>query len=825
MMHPFAPGSRALLLALFAALPVFAQNGRITGRVTDAATGEPLVAANVSMIGTSTGAATDRDGRFNIVSLPAGLYTLSISRIGYRPIQRRARVVGDSTLVVDVALESQVLEIPELVVERDRLVGNRDQVYAIPGSAHYLGPEALRRHQASDANRLLAEIPGVNLQEEDGYGLRPNIGLRGSGSERSQKITLMEDGILIAPAPYAAPAAYYFPTIGRMQGVEVRKGASQIKYGPYTTAGALNLISAPIPEKLQVGAKVVTGSDHARTLHATLGDSRRHFGFVAEVYRDGVDGFKRLDGGGNTGFEKTDYMLKFRFNSDRRAPLYHELSFKFNRVDEVANETYLGLTEADFAAKPLRRYAGSQQDVFKAEHNLLQLRYFLRLSSRFDITTSLYRSDFGRNWYKLDKVQPAAGADAVKIGAILEAPQTYAEEYAIIAGRRDSQGGLLWVKANNRQYKAQGVQSVAAGQFTLAGTWNQIEVGLRYHTDAMDRFQWVDGYGMQQARMALEVAGTPGTESNRIESARAWAAFIEHRITAGRLTVVPGLRFESIQLQRRDYGTADPERTGRNLKTRQNRVQVWIPGIGLSYDFTAAVGAFSGIHKGFAPPGSREDTRPEESVNFEAGLRLRPGALAVQVVAFLNDYSNLLGADLAASGGDGSGDLYNGGAATVQGFELSASYAWQARVARWPLQLPLRLAYTWTDGRFGSTFASDFEPWGKVQAGDELPYVARHQLAVGFGVHGPALRFDGSARYVSAMRTEAGRGAFDPHKSTDAALVLDVTLAYRFSVTSSAFVSVRNLGNRIYLVARRPAGLRPGLPRTFLAGVEVGLGK
>jgi len=179
---------------------VYAQTGKVIGRVTDAITGKPLTAANVSVIGTATGTATDRDGQFRIAALPAGEITLQISRIGYQPVQRRVQVLRDSTVAVEVALQSLVLESPELVVERDRLVGNRDQVYAIPGSAHYLGPEALRQQQISDPHRLLAEIPGVNIQEEDGYGLRPNIGLRGSGSERSQKITLMEDGIRIARA-------------------------------------------------------------------------------------------------------------------------------------------------------------------------------------------------------------------------------------------------------------------------------------------------------------------------------------------------------------------------------------------------------------------------------------------------------------------------------------------------------------------------------------------------------------------------------------------------------------------------------------------------
>ena len=61
----------------------------------------------------------------------------------------------------------------------------------------------------------------------------------------------------IAPAPYAAPAAYYFPRIPRMSAVEVSKGPAAIKYGPQTVAGAISMLSEPIPDATgRVGGKL-----------------------------------------------------------------------------------------------------------------------------------------------------------------------------------------------------------------------------------------------------------------------------------------------------------------------------------------------------------------------------------------------------------------------------------------------------------------------------------------------------------------------------------------------------------------------------------------
>ena len=68
------------------------------------------------------------------------------------------------------------------------VIGNRFDPFAVPGSVTVLDQDALATFRYGDANRILRQVPGVNLQEEDGAGLFPNIGLRGSSVERSSNI-------------------------------------------------------------------------------------------------------------------------------------------------------------------------------------------------------------------------------------------------------------------------------------------------------------------------------------------------------------------------------------------------------------------------------------------------------------------------------------------------------------------------------------------------------------------------------------------------------------------------------------------------------------
>ena len=129
--------------------------------------------------------------------------------------------------------------------EEITVVGSQVEARGVAGSAHFIGQEELEKFSYSDIQRIGREVPGVSVQLEDGYGLRPNISIRGVATERSGRITLLEDNVLIAPAPYSAPSAYYFPTAGRMYAFEVLKGPAAITQGPYTIGLSLIHISEP----------------------------------------------------------------------------------------------------------------------------------------------------------------------------------------------------------------------------------------------------------------------------------------------------------------------------------------------------------------------------------------------------------------------------------------------------------------------------------------------------------------------------------------------------------------------------------------------------
>jgi Fe(3+) dicitrate transport protein len=464
---------------------VIAQTGQIEGILYTSDSTATLPGVSVWIEHSQMGTITNGSGKFTLKNIPVGKHQLIISSLGYQTIITEINIENNQTSSFTGYLKESSASLNELVIMTKGNTGLKN----IPGSATFLSPKELQKFSYTDINRTLRAVPGVNIQEEDGFGLRPNIGLRGTGVERSSKITLMEDGILMAPAPYADPAAYYFPTVGRIQSVEILKGSSQIKYGPYTTGGALNLISTQIPDALSARINMIGGSFGGRNLHAYAGNTHKNVAYLVETFQMGSDGFKEIDGGGNSGFIKKDYVAKLRINTNPDAKIYQALSFKWGQNSEQSNETYLGLTEQDFKNNPNRRYSSTQNDLMSTGHEQLSVNHLIKLNKNLSISTVAYRNKFKRNWYKLDRVADSSGTK-YSLANVLENPEVYQEAYHVLAGNSKGLDNALYLKANNRAYAAQGIQTQINYRLKTGKITHELEIGIRYHEDQVDRFQW-----------------------------------------------------------------------------------------------------------------------------------------------------------------------------------------------------------------------------------------------------------------------------------------------------------------------------------------------
>lgn len=691
------------------------------------------------------------------------------------------------------------------------IIGHRTDVADVPGSAHVIDNESLEVFIESDILRVLRTVPGVYLQEEEGFGLRPNIGIRGSGLDRSARIALLEDGVLIAPAPYSAPSAYYFPTQRRMHALEVLKGPAAIVIGPRTTGGAINLISTPIPAESGGAIDLRVGQHHTNDAHINFGHHGERISWLLETVQSASDGFKHIDGpvGGPTGYDLEDYVAKLRLDSDPSASLYQSLRFKLGYTEQTSDETYLGLTDADFASDPNLRYAASAGDVFDSEHAQYQLSYALDPGNSWRAEITAYRNEFKRNWYKLQSV------NGTGIGSILDDAATFATELAYLKGDTSPDDAIA-KRANKRSYYSQGIQASLEWDFGFGDAEVALTTGLRIHRDEEDRFQHEDAYRMEDGRLVVTTAAAPGSNTNRVSDADVQAFFADTEIRSGRWILTPGLRFEHADMQRLDYSTSDPSRDDGPARTRRNSVSAVIPGMGALYRLSSEWRLLAGIHKGFNPPAPGSTAEEESSLNVEAGTRYDNESLSFEAIYFVNDYDNLVGTVTESTGGGEIGDQYDGGKVSVKGLELSAAYEWGAGQVR----IPVDVEYTWThEAEFQSAFESGFDPWGTVEAGDELPYVPEHQLRASAGVVNPPWRFNLAANYIGTLRTRAGQGAFEPSESIDSHVVWDLVAAWSFTPKLSTYVKVDNLFDETYVAARRPAGVRPGLPRTLYLGL------
>ena len=676
------------------------------------------------------------------------------------------------------------------------VIGDRIRLDSIPGSAEVLSGEVLTESRVFTVNEAMRKVPGIFARDEEGLGLRPNLGVRGLNPTRSSKVLLLEDGIPIAYAPYGDNASYYHPPVERFERIEILKGSGQIAYGPHTVGAVINYITPAVPDQLDGRLVASLGNKNFGEVHGQVGARFGDTGFIAHGTYKETDGARE-----NMHFEVGDVNLKVVHEFTER----QAVTFRASYYDESSQVTYSGLTLAEWEDDPFQN--PFKYDQMDAQRFGTSATHRSELSPAVTFTTNAYYTYFNRDWWRQssnstqrpnDRSDPACGGMA-------NLYQTCGNE------------GRL------RQFWTAGLEPRVSVEHGLFGVDNVAEAGMRYHVEDQYRIQ---------ANGDLPNSREPGTGRNAgmkedsDRSVEALSAFAQNQFDFGRWTVTPGVRFEHIEYERVD------NLLGTSGKSSIDQV---VPGIGATVEVLPETVVFAGVHRGFGPPGVADivtasggsvDLDAELSWNYELGLRAVPGdGLSYEATLFRMDFENQI-VPASVAGGSGA-TLTSAGETLQQGLELAGQIDSTA-VVEWPVEVFARVAYTWVaDAEYVGERYSSVSGFGSVRVtGNRLPYAPEHLFAGTLGVRtGFGLEVALASVYTSAAFTDdlntvdvvanGQRGEIPGYT------VWNLTANYAPPLCHcTVFATAKNLTDELY-VADMSRGMIPGMPRLVQAGFEV----
>lgn len=225
---------RSLILLgilLSAASVLFAGNtGKIVGKITDKSTGESLYGANVIIVGTHLGSTGDINGNFVILNIPAGVYEVRASFIGYRSVTiTGVRIFPDFTTELNFELPQEAIEIQEVTVVAERKLIQKDATSTVS----VLDQQQLQALPVTGFTQALVIAPGF-VSSNNGSG-NDGIHLRGG---RSGELTFVIDGVRVNDPLYGG-LTMDLPRSG-VSSLTVMSGTFNAEYGN-AQSGVVNI--------------------------------------------------------------------------------------------------------------------------------------------------------------------------------------------------------------------------------------------------------------------------------------------------------------------------------------------------------------------------------------------------------------------------------------------------------------------------------------------------------------------------------------------------------------------------------------------------------
>lgn len=675
---------------------------------------------------------------------------------------------------------------------------NKDALKNIPGSGQIISKDLLLKIHPISVHEALSRVPGLHLRDEEGLGLRANVGVRGLFPTRSSKVLLLEDGIPFVLAPYGDPTSYYHPPIDRIERIDILKGSGQIQFGPQSIGGVINYITKTPPLKPSGSISVIGGSRNFFKTYTTAGGTWGDVKLLLDYTRKQGDGARE-----NINSEINDLTGKIGVAVGKKSSLL----LKLNYYGENSQVTYAGLTQAEYEQNP--RANPFKDDNFKVTRIGLHSIYYYALTEKIFLTANLYGYNIQRNWWR----QHHNGVN----NNVIPATETQTKPDTAVTGRL-------------RDYWVYGVEPRLNLHSSFFGLKHKTNFGFKLHYEIQDR------QALQNLASSTARSGTLIEDNQR--QTKAIAFFLQDQFSpfTENLAVTTGARLEHV-----NYDRTNRLYSGGVGVTGKTDLTELIPGLGINYSPNSNWTWFAGLHRGFAPPrtedaidnnGSPVELEAELSWNYELGMRSEPvSGLDLEFTFFRLDFENQIIAHSVAAGS--AGPLTNAGQTLHQGSEFSTTLDFGKLFNIWN-GLKSDFSYTYLPvARFDGTRYSSLtgsallpgEPDQFLVTGNRLTHAPEHVINTGLEFsHQEELDLRLEALYISQQFTD-DRNTVAPTPNGRRGLipqytVLNASANYHWKAMKlTYFVAVKNILDRLYIVDRS-RGVLPGMPRVVHFGLS-----
>lgn len=251
-----------ILFALLNALPAFSQHrGKVTGKVTSTEK-EIVDFATVHLKGTSYGTTTGMDGSFTILA-PAGEYTLSVTAIGYKAVEKRVKIANGENARIQLTITPTATELEEVLIVSNgvsRLKRSAFNAVAIDTKS--------MQNSTQNLSQALAQAPGMKLRESGGVGSDMQLMMDGFSGKH---IKIFIDGV-----PQEGVGSSFSLNnipVNYAERIEVYKGVVPVGFGTDAIGGVINIVTKKNKNKWFMDASYSYGSFNTHKSYANFGQT------------------------------------------------------------------------------------------------------------------------------------------------------------------------------------------------------------------------------------------------------------------------------------------------------------------------------------------------------------------------------------------------------------------------------------------------------------------------------------------------------------------------------------------------------------------------